>query len=470
MERNGDIVVNLADGSSASYEAGTSGLEIVEALGLEDSVVAVRLEGEALDLACSLPGGKRAEFVAASSDAGIEILRHSASHVMAEAVLSLFPGGKTAIGPATDEGFYYDFDLPRPLTEEDLGLIEAKMQESMKAEAPFLRQEVSLAEARERFAGQPFKLELLDGLADGETVSIYSHGNFTDLCRGPHVPHTGWLRPDAVKLLSVAGAYWRGDERRPMLQRIYGTAFDSPEGLEAFLKRREEIARRDHRRLGKDLDFFTVSPEFGPGLVLWLPEGSRVRRVIEDFWTEEHLRRGYEIVYTPHLASEEIYQRSGHLEAYSDMMYAPMEIEGRPYRAKPMNCPGHLKIFQSRQRSYRDLPIRLAELGTVYRYERSGVLHGMLRVRGFTQDDAHIFCRPDQLKAEVHGVLDLASFLMETFGYEFKTYLATRKPWRRGNSPSTWTRGVESSTPRRSISRSTTPWAGNGRVRPARWT
>ncbi|MHC5037334.1 MAG: threonine--tRNA ligase, partial [Planctomycetota bacterium] len=352
---------------------------------------------------------------------------HSTSHIMAEAVLSLFPEGKTAIGPATAEGFYYDFDLPRPLTEEDLAAIEAEMLKSIQQTFPFSRREVTLSEAREIFRDQPYKRELLEGIeSEGATVSLYTHGAFTDLCRGPHVPDTGRIRPGTFKLLSVAGAYWRGDERRPMLQRIYGTAFESAEALKAYLDRQEEIARRDHRRLGRELDLFSLSPEFGPGLVLWHPAGATVRRVIEAFWTAEHLERGYEIVYTPHLASEEIFHRSGHLEAYSDMMYAPMEIEGRPYRAKPMNCPGHLKIFQSRQRSYRDLPLRYAELGTVYRYERSGVLHGMLRVRGFTQDDAHIFCRPDQLKQEVNGVLDLATYLMKVFGYEFKIYLATR--------------------------------------------
>ncbi|MHC4778834.1 MAG: threonine--tRNA ligase [Planctomycetota bacterium] len=426
MADEGKIIVKLPDGTEASYEGGATGIEIAEERGFAPTVVAVYVEGKLLDLGRSLPQGSRAEFVVASSPEGTDILRHSASHIMAEAVLDLFPDGKTAIGPATDEGFYYDFDLPRPLTEDDLTLIEEKMRESMDKGSPFERMELTLSQARERFADQPFKIELLEGLDEEEVISVYNHGSFTDLCRGPHVPDTSRVVPAGLKLLSVAGAYWRGDEHRPMLQRIYGTAFDSAEGLEAYLKRREEIARRDHRRLGKDLDFFTVSPEFGAGLILWLPEGSKVRRVIEGFWSEEHLRRGYEIVYTPHLASEEIYKRSGHLEAYSEMMYAPMEIEGRPYRAKPMNCPGHLKIFQSRQRSYRDLPIRLAELGTVYRYERSGVLHGMLRVRGFTQDDAHIFCRPDQLTAEIHGVLDLASFLMKTFGYEFQAYLATR--------------------------------------------
>ncbi len=419
--------VNLPDGRTMDVPPGTTGERIAEEQGLSDDVLAVRLDGKVLDLTAPVPAGADAGFVEAGSPEGLDILRHSASHVMAEAVLSMFPEGKTAIGPATKEGFYYDFDLPRPLTEEDLAEVEKRMTASIRAKKPFRRREVPAGEARDLFRDQPYKRELLEGIeGEGETVSLYTHGTFTDLCRGPHVPHTGWLKPDAVRLLSVAGAYWRGDERRPMLQRIYGTAFHDAEGLEAFLERREEIARRDHRRLGKELDIYSIDPDFGPGLVLWHPAGSTVRRVIEDFWVREHRKRGYEIVYTPHLASEEIFKKSGHLEAYSDMMYAPMEIEGRPYRAKPMNCPGHLKIFQSGQRSYRDLPKRYAELGTVYRYERSGVLHGMLRVRGFTQDDAHVFCRPDQLKAEVHGVLDLASFMMDTFGFEYVAYLATR--------------------------------------------
>jgi len=427
MGQDKDITVLLPGGESVVYASGVTGESIAREKGLAREVVALRVEGELVDLARPLTEGTRASFVEASSIEGIGILRHSASHIMAEAVLSLFPGGKTAIGPAIAEGFYYDFDLPRPLTEEDLASVEAKMRESIAADVPFERTEVNLEKAREFFSDQQFKLELLDGIVEeGVTISLYTHGSFTDLCRGPHVPSTGLVDPEGIKLLSVAGAYWRGDERRPMLQRIYGTAFDSKEALDGFLEKREEIAKRDHRKLGKELDFYTTSPEFGPGLILWSPAGAMVRYLIERYWVDEHIAKGYELVYTPHIASEEIFSRSGHLEMYSDMMYAPMEIEGRPYRAKPMNCPGHLVIFQSRQRSYRDLPVRYAELGTVYRFERSGVLHGMLRVRGFTQDDAHIFCRPDQLEEEVNGVLDMFASMLTAFGYEYKTYLATR--------------------------------------------
>jgi threonyl-tRNA synthetase len=374
----------------------------------------------------------------------LESMRHSAAHVMAEAVGDIFPGAKFAIGPAIADGFYYDFDLPRSLTPDDLAEIERRMREIIASDYPFVRREVSPAEARQLFADQPYKLELIDGILagqeseDGEatgggeaasrpaapTLSVYTQHTFTDLCRGPHVERTGQIGP--FKLLNVAGAYWRGDEHRPMLQRIYGTVWANQEQLDAYLKRLAEIERRDHRRLGKELDLFSVSPDVGAGLILWHPKGAMIRHQIETFWKEEHLKRGYELVYTPHIASEEIYKISGHLEAYADMMYAPMDIDGNPYRAKPMNCPAHIRIFQSTIRSYRDLPIRYAELGTVYRYERAGVLHGLLRVRGFTQDDSHIFCRPDQLKAEVNGVLDLTLFMMDTFGYTYHAYLATR--------------------------------------------
>ncbi|NPV09211.1 MAG: threonine--tRNA ligase [Anaerolineae bacterium] len=355
-----------------------------------------------------------------------ERVRHSLAHVMAEAVLSLFPEAKLGIGPAIDTGFYYDFDLPRPLTPEDLQEVERRMRRILEEGRRFQRRELSRAEAEQLFADQPYKLELIADLPEDEPISTYTQGGFVDLCRGPHVESTSDIDPRAFKLLSIAGAYWHGDERRPMLQRIYGTAWETEEELEAYLKRLEEIERRDHRRLGRELDIFSIDPDIGAGLVLWHPNGAIIRHQIERFWVDEHLKRGYQLVYTPHIASERIYQISGHLETYADSMYAPMEIEGQPYRVKPMNCPAHVRIFQSRTRSYRDLPIRYAELGTVYRFERSGTLHGMLRVRGFTQDDSHIFCRPDQLEAEVHGVLDLTFYMMDTFGYTYKAYLATR--------------------------------------------
>ena len=351
-------------------------------------------------------------------------MRHSASHVMAEAVQSIFPDAKFGIGPAIEDGFYYDFDLPRPLNPDDLPLIENKMKEIIASNLPFTRKDVTKEKARKLFATQPYKLELIDELPD-EKVSIYQQGSFLDLCRGPHVNSTGEIK--AFKLLNIAGAYWRGDEHRPMLQRIYGVAFETQEALDKHLKRLEEAARRDHRKLGKELDLFSIQDEFGPGLVLWHPKGAIIRRAIEDFWKDEHVKRGYELVYTPHIARMDLWRISGHLEFYQEYLYSPMDIEEQKYILKPMNCLGHILIYKTRIRSYRELPIRYAELGTVYRYERSGVLHGLSRVRGFTQDDAHIFCRFDQLETEIVGVLNLALFMIDTFGFgNYQMLLSTR--------------------------------------------
>ncbi len=359
----------------------------------------------------------------------LERLRHSTSHVMAEAVLSMFPEAKLGIGPPIEEGFYYDFDLPRSLTPEDLGEIESRMRESIKAHKPFVRRELSRQEAEEILADQPYKLELIKGMEEGEIISTYSHDGFTDLCRGPHVDNTGQINPDAFKLLSIAGAYWRGDEQRPMLQRIYGTVWATQEELEAYLQKLEEIEKRDHRRLGRELDLFSIHEASGPGLVHWHPKGARIRTIIEDFWRQEHYKAGYEIVYTPHIGKAALWQASGHLDFYQENMYSPMDIEGLEYFIKPMNCPFHIMIYKTKTRSYRELPLRLAELGTVYRYERSGVLHGLMRVRGFTQDDAHIICTPDQIEDEILGVLDLTSHILGAFGFrEYEIALSVRDP------------------------------------------
>ena len=360
------------------------------------------------------------------SDAEYELarMRHSAAHVMAEAVRDMFPDARFAIGPAIADGFYYDFELPRSLTPDDLEAIEARMREHIAAAESFQEQEISRAEALEIFAGQPFKVELIQDLPAGERITTYRQGDFLDLCRGPHVSDTSQIGP--FKLLSVAGAYWRGDEQRPMLQRIYGTAWRSQDELDDYLRRREETLRRDHRRLGRELDLFSTNEDIGAGLILWHPKGAIIRHEVEQFETEEQIKRGYEIVYSPHIASAEIYKTSGHLESFVENMYAPLDIDGTQYYLKPMNCPAHILIYQSDVRSYRELPIRYAELGTVYRYERSGALHGMLRVRGFTQDDAHIFCRPDQLIDELKGVMDLVQYFAGVFGYEFEVYVATR--------------------------------------------
>lgn len=382
-------------------------------------------------------------------------LRHSAAHVMAQAVLEKFPEGKVAIGPAIADGFYYDFDLPRPLTPDDLEEIEARMKEIVAQDHPFEYREISEAEARELFADQPYKLELIEGILAGAgdeygqvsdeppKLGIYEHGPFVDLCRGPHMANTQEINSAGLKLLNVAGAYWRGDERRSMLQRIYGTAWRSAKELRVYLHKLEEIKRRDHRKLGRELDLFSIQETGGPGLICWHPKGARIRKSIEDFWYQEHERGGYEIVFTPHIGKADLWAISGHLDFYRESMYAPMDVDGQEYFLKPMNCPYQILIYKSRTRSYRDLPLRWAELGTTYRYERSGVLHGLLRVRGFTIDDAHIICQPDQVEDEITGAYDFSLHLLRAFGFrEFDIYLATR-PEKFVGVPEQWDRAQE---------------------------
>ncbi len=345
---------------------------------------------------------------------------------MAHAVKELFPDVKVAIGPAIEDGFYYDFDVREPFTPEDLERIEEKMKEIISSASAFKRKTMSREEAIEFFRqkGEQYKVELLEEMED-EEVSLYEEGDFVDLCRGPHVPSTSVIK--AFKLLHTAGAYWRGDERNKMLQRIYGTAFPDKKQLKQYLEFLEEVKRRDHRRLGRELDLFSISEDIGPGLILWHPDGALIRKTIEDFWREEHLKADYQLLYTPHIAKLRLWEQSGHWNFYRENMYSPMEIEGINYEIKPMNCPFHIAIYKSSLRSYRDFPIRYAELGTVYRYERSGVLHGLLRVRGFTQDDAHIFCREDQIEDEILRVLDFTLFILDTFGFkEYQVYLSTR--------------------------------------------
>ena len=370
-----------------------------------------------------------------SKDERLTRMRHSASHIMAEAVLSLFPEAKFAIGPAIDNGFYYDFDLPRSLTPEDLAVIETKMRDNIAADVPFKREELSKDEARHLFASQPYKLELIDDV-EGDTVSIYRQGGFVDLCAGPHVERTGEVK--AFKLTNVAGAYWRGDEHRQMLQRIYGALFETQSELDDYLHRLEDAQARDHRRLGRELDLFSFHEEFGPGLAYWHPKGARVRNIIEDYWRKEHYRAGYELILTPHIGKASLWETSGHLDFYRENMYSAMQVDEQDYYIKPMNCPFHIQIYSSRTRSYRELPIRLAEMATVYRYERSGVLHGLLRVRGFTQDDAHIFCRPDQVEDEIGRVLDFMMVFLKAFGFkDYHVYLATA-PEKSAGSPEDW--------------------------------
>lgn len=394
----------------------------------ENQAVAIKVDGVLKDLSVVsfLNGNEEVEIITLQSKEGLEILRHSVAHIMAHAVKDLFPDVKVTIGPAIQDGFYYDFDRDIPFTEEDLQKIEKRMQEIVKAKNPFVRKEISKDEAIKLFEslGESYKIELLNEIED-EKVSIYEEGGFIDLCRGPHIPHTGMVK--AFKLLSIAGAYWRGDEKNKMLQRIYGTAFPTKQELDEYLKFLEEVKKRDHRRLGKQLRLFEISEEVGPGLIIWLPNGAIVRKIIEDFWKEEHLKAGYQLLYTPHIAKLDLWVKSGHLDFYRENMFSPMNIDEVAYQLKPMNCPFHIQVYKSEIRSYRDLPLRFAELGTVYRYERSGVLHGLLRVRGFTQDDAHIFCTEEQLEEEIQKVLDFTVFILSTFGFSsYEIYISTR--------------------------------------------
>ena len=366
-----------------------------------------------------------ADLKSMSKEERLERVRHSAAHIMAEAVVEMFPDAKIGIGPPIDTGFYYDFELPRTLTTEDLPLIEEKMAARIESDVPFVSHRISKAEANERFKDQPYKLELIEGIEEDE-VGLYEHGKFIDLCQGPHVERTGEV--PRFKLMSVAGAYWRGDEKNPMLQRVYGALFDTDEELDEYLEMIEEALKRDHRRLGRELDLFSFHEEYGPGLVYWHAKGGRIRSEIEDFWKEAHFNSGYELVYSPHIGKSTLWEKSGHLGFYDESMFSPMDVDGQDYYVKPMNCPFHIQIYKSSLRSYRELPMRLGELGTVYRYERSGVLHGLLRVRGFTQDDAHIFCTPEQVRQEIQGCVDLMKFFLGAFGFEkFHVYLSTRE-------------------------------------------
>ncbi|MBI9103803.1 MAG: threonine--tRNA ligase [Spirochaetales bacterium] len=374
----------------------------------------------------------------------LEMIRHSMAHVMAEAVIQIFPEAKVAIGPSIENGFYYDFDLPRALKPEDLEDISERMTGIIKAQVPFEKSVISREKALEMFVDQPYKIELINDLPEDAELSIYNQGGFIDLCRGPHVENSGKLNPQSFKLLSVAGAYWRGDESRPMLQRIYGTAFTNPKDLRLHLQHLEEMEKRDHRKLGKELDLFSLHEKAGAGLVYWHPKGARIRMAIEDFWRAEHYKNGYEMVYTPHIGKSWLWETSGHLDFYNEGMYPSMEMDNAEYYPKPMNCPFHIMIYNNTKHSYRELPCRWAELGTVYRYEKSGVLHGLLRVRGFTQDDAHIICTPDQIEEEILRVLRFSLFMLRSFGFsDIQAYLST-KPDKSVGDKAKWDTATES--------------------------
>ena len=475
---DGKREMDLADG--ATYG------DVVREAGASPDVYAVKVDGVLTGLYEPAAEGAEVKPVDFDDPAGRDLYRHSSAHIMASAVEDLFPGTKYAIGPAIEDGFFYDFETERPFAEDDLRAIEAKMQEIVDRDLPFtktmVKKEKAVREFRER--GDRFKVEILDGIKDPE-VSIYQHGDFVDLCTGPHLPSTGRLH--AFKLLSVAGSYWRGDSERDRLQRIYGTSWYTKEQLEAYLHRLEEAKKRDHRRLGKELDLFSLHEDVGGGLVFWHPRGGRVRMVIEDYWREQHVRNGYEIVYSPHVGRSSLWEVSGHLGFYREFMYPPMEMDEQEFYVKPMNCPFHIKMYQNSLHSYREFPMRWAELGTVYRYEMPGVLHGLMRVRGFTQDDAHLFVRPDQMDEEIDRVLRFCLDMLRAFGFtEFDLYLSTR-PEKAVGEPARWEaaeaslrkaltatglpfdldEGGEPSTAPRSTSRSRTPSAGPGSAAPS---
>jgi len=418
------IEIRFPAGTSRLFPKGTLVRDLLPGRKENDEPVAAKLDGKLLDLQTPMEQGGELEWVSLSSEQGVEVLRHSTSHVMAQAVQSLFPGVKVTIGPAIREGFYYDFDIERGFSPEDFPKIETRMKEIIDRDLPIIRRPITREEAIRTFRqrGEPYKVELIEELPDGP-VTLYEQGDFIDLCRGPHLPSTGRIK--AFKLTHVAGAYWRGDERNKMLQRVYGTAFPTAEGLEKHLFLLEEARRRDHRKLGRELDLFSINEEAGAGLVLYHPKGALLRTLLEDFEKREHLKRGYQIVIGPQILKLDLWKRSGHYDNYRDKMYFT-EVEGQGYGIKPMNCLAHMLIYKSKIRSYRDLPLRYFELGTVHRHEKSGELHGLLRVRGFTQDDAHILCTPEQLNGEIKAILDFVRDVMKIFDFPYALEISTR--------------------------------------------
>ena len=447
---NREIMVRLLDHAENRFEKDTLLSEIVSKSdpSIKEWPVALKVNGAVMGLGQRLSDAPEGagpiliEPLFFSSPEGQEVYHHSSAHILAQAVKELYPEVQLAIGPPIEDGFYYDFDLGRPFTPEDLKKIERKMKEIVTARYSFERKILPKQEAIRFFQerGEHYKVEMIQEMPEDEIVTIYEQGPFSDLCRGPHVISTRHIT--AFKLLSAAGAYWRGDERKPMLQRIYGTSFPSREALDTHLERLEEAKRRDHRRLAKALDLYSIVDDVGPGLVIWHPKGAKIRKLIEDHWREQHERHGYDFVYSPHIARLDLWKQSGHLDFYRENMYAPMSIDGVDYELKPMNCPFHILIYKSHLRSYRDLPIRYAELGTVYRYERSGVLHGLMRVRGFTQDDAHIFCRPDQVEGEILNVLELTVSTLRQFGFNDYEICVSTRPEKAVGSVENWKRAT----------------------------
>ena len=426
------LTITLPDGTQKNVPSGSRPMDIAKSIGprLADDAVVARVNGQLYDLTRPFESDANLEILTSKNPEALQVYRHSTAHLLAAAVLELFPETKLGIGPPTDTGFYYDFERETPFTPEDLEKIEARMVELQQKNLPYERKLTRKSEGLQKYADDWMKVELIKEKAD-EVFSEYTLGpNFIDFCRGPHVPGTSRIK--AFKLLSVAGAYWKGDEHNPRLQRIYGTAFFSKKDLDAYLARLEEAKKRDHRKLGQELDLFSIQELAGPGLIFFHPKGGRVRKIIEDWMRDQYLARGYDLVYTPHVMRRDLWKTSGHANFYSDNMFKPMELDDAEYQLKPMNCPGHILIYRDKMHSYRDLPVRLGELGTVYRYERSGVMHGLLRVRGFTQDDAHIFCTPDQIEDEIVNCLQFAIDVLRTFGFD--DYEAELSTWDGGAS------------------------------------
>jgi len=440
------IKISLPDGSIRDYEQAVSVYDIAKSISprLADAAICAEVNGKAVDMNEVISEDSKVLLHTFASDMGKEVYWHSTSHLMAQAVKQLFPEVKVTIGPAIDNGFYYDFDKDTSFSDDDLVAIENRMKELIKADLPYSRKVVSKADAIKMFGDmkEDYKLELLSEISDNEVISTYQQGDFVDLCRGPHLSSTGKIK--AIKLLRSSGAYWRGDEKNKMLKRIYGISFPSNKELNEYLLFLEEAKNRDHRKIAKDLDLFSINDEVGPGLVLWHPNGAMIRHLVEQYWKEEHLKHDYKLVYTPHVGRSNLWETSGHLGFYKESMYSGMDVEGQDYYIKPMNCPFHISIYNANLHSYRELPIRLAELGTVYRYERSGVLHGLMRVRGFTQDDAHIICTPDQLNEEVEKLVVFAMGMLRHFGFqEFKIFLSTQ-PEKSVGDKSDWDMATES--------------------------
>lgn len=439
-----EVQITFPDGSVREYQSGTTGMQIAEAISprLAKEAIAVKVDGVVRDLSAPIPKDAKIEILTFDQPDGRTVFWHSSSHIMAQAVLALFPNAKLAIGPPIDEGWYYDFEVEKPFSTDDLAKIEAQMAKIVAEDSTFRCEVKNRQEAIDYYKNREavYKVELLEGIAD-DTVTFYYQSSFEDLCRGPHIPRTGIIK--AFKLTATSGAYWRGDEKNKMLQRIYGISFPKKAMLEEHLKRIEEAKKRDHRVLGKQLELYTTNDEVGPGLIMWLPKGARIRTEIENFWRTDHLDNGYELVYSPHIANRELWNRSGHTGFYAESMFGPMEVEDKLFQLKPMNCPFHIQMYKARMWSYRDLPLRWAELGTVYRFERAGTLHGLMRVRGFTQDDAHHFVSQEGMEAELVWLTDFCLHILKSFGFsDFEVYLSTR-PEKSVGDPADWLRAEE---------------------------